>query len=140
MTLEVTQEPVQVTTRGYHAVVPDWTFTDAHGHLHDASLETCEWVVVSTYWCDDCRDDHDESELRCRQCGELIVPQRRWTGEQTELLPGLRTITLTVLENGVERQYLLSGDILFRPDEGLTDKWLDLVLGQQPAMISERFA
>lgn len=66
---------------------PDWSYTDPAGHAHrwvakdgdplwwSGSVPTVESVVTDSYWCDDCRDYHEESELRCRECGAVVEPR-----------------------------------------------------------------
>lgn len=66
---------------------PDWLFTDAAGHSHrwvapdgeevwwSGRVPTLERVVTGSYWCDDCHDSHERSELRCIQCGEVVTPK-----------------------------------------------------------------
>lgn len=61
---------------------PNWRATDSHGHEHhyaDGSdrYPTLTTVVGEPYWCDDCRDEHQDSWYECRQCGEKITPGTR---------------------------------------------------------------
>ena len=86
---------------------PDWTYTDKAGHHHDAKLATCEVVVTRTYWCEDCQDEHEESELRCKECGEVINP-----GTRTALpkqIPGLTHGTITTRDG---KKFLLLAEDL----------------------------
>jgi hypothetical protein len=74
----------------------NWTYTDKGLHFHMA-VKTVDNVVYPTcrlmcddYWCDDCRDIHEDSHLECRYCGEEIRPGTirvpneplAWTGPQ----------------------------------------------------------
>jgi hypothetical protein len=64
---------------------PSWSLTDAAGHLHKPevrddrvrSYPTLATVVTDTYWCDDCRDEHDTTMQVCIGCGEVIHPGTR---------------------------------------------------------------
>lgn len=55
---------------------PAWSWVDPNGHEHSVAgprrLTLVEWVVTDTYWCDLCRDEHQEVELRCSECGVVI--------------------------------------------------------------------
>lgn len=77
-TLTREQEIVQVETlRGETVVDPDWSWVDPAGHRHAADQLDAEWVVTRVYWCEDCLDEHEESELRCVHCDVRVSP--RWT-------------------------------------------------------------
>jgi hypothetical protein len=71
----------------------DWKFTDAAGHEHHCDYDaadrypTLREVWDGTWWCDDCRDEHEDTHLECRQCGEHIRPGM--TGPGTKWVPGL---------------------------------------------------
>lgn len=59
---------------------PRWRYTDSNGHEHyraERDWPTLEWVVDHTYWCGDCRDEHDEGHYACRMCGEPVEPGTR---------------------------------------------------------------
>lgn len=54
---------------------PEWSHVDQQGHEHrwvDGEVPTLESVVVETWWCPDCRAEHVESEMRCKDCGEPV--------------------------------------------------------------------
>lgn len=56
---------------------PNWTYTDAASHKHTReghSYPTLKRVVERTYWCESCRDEHEDTHLECAQCGEEIEP------------------------------------------------------------------
>lgn len=65
---------------------PSWSFTDAAGHTHrwvakagfslwwTGTVPTIGPAVVGTYWCEDCQDDHEETEQRCLLCREVVRP------------------------------------------------------------------
>lgn len=69
-----------------------WRFTDAAGHVHrwregPDAYPTLTPVGDGLYWCEDCRDEHEDSHLECRWCGERITPEV--TGPVTEQIPGM---------------------------------------------------
>lgn len=102
---------IDVTTRGHHVPDPEWSHFDSNGHEHrfeaSGDLPTLEWVVTYTYWCEMCRDEHEEGEWRCRLCGDTVEPRYGFTGPQTHMVPGLAEAILTV--NG--REYQLSPEV-----------------------------
>lgn len=67
---------------------PDWSYTDVAGHTHrwvaedgqplwwGATIPTVKRVVTGHHWCEDCQDEHEEAELRCVECGEVIRPRQ----------------------------------------------------------------
>jgi hypothetical protein len=75
-----------------------WRYTDANGHRHYCDYEaadhypTLREVTDETWWCADCADEHEDSHLECRQCGEVIRPGT--TGPGTRLIAGPVTYTL----------------------------------------------
>jgi len=107
-TLTVEREAIPYRERGHHELKSDWTYTDENGHVH-TSLASLEWVVTGAYWCDDCRDEHDEGEWRCRECAAVVEPQYVWkdTSQVTHYIPGLADVKLE-FDDG--RGYLLRGD------------------------------
>jgi hypothetical protein len=72
----------------------NWKFTDAAGHAHycdyDAAVHypTLREVSDGTWWCGSCRDEHEDTHLECRACGEPVKPGM--TGPGTKWLPGPR--------------------------------------------------
>ncbi len=75
--------------RAERAVIPvhymsdldaNWRFTDAAGHRHHCEYDaadhypTLRTVTDRMYWCEGCCDEHEDSHLECRQCGEHIRP------------------------------------------------------------------
>lgn len=97
-----------MATMGHPYILPDWSYTDKAGHPHGPELLLAEWVVLGTYWCDMCRDEHEDTELRCILCGEEIEPKYGWTSSEAHRLPGLRTV---LLKSDDGRVYVL------RPEE-----------------------
>lgn len=92
--ISIEQELIEMTSMGHSYISKDWRYVDKEGHPHGPELLLAEWVVLGTYWCDTCRDEHEDSELRCTLCGEKIEPKYGWTGPDTHRLPGLQTATL----------------------------------------------
>lgn len=91
----VEQETTTFTTLGGPAPDPKWAFTDRQGHRHVAGTRserwpTLRWVVDKTYWCDLCRDEHQEGHYECRECGQAIEPGMIHKGPETVTVPTLR--------------------------------------------------
>lgn len=67
---------------------PDWVFTDPAGHEHSYARTrgtnlwgrprldclTVHTVVTATWWCADCRDEHEDREVRCVSCDAPVTP------------------------------------------------------------------
>lgn len=94
----------------------NWTYTDTAGHRHHCDYHapdhypTLRVVVDRTYWCEDCHDEHEDSHLECRQCGETIRPGH--TGPGTICVPGLQGFTLNGYPVTKEQAAgLVAGDI-----------------------------
>lgn len=107
-TLEISTEMIDVSTM--IEPNPFWSFTDAAGHDHSASMAQPDKVTYPTLilksgptdWCDgDCDDDHWDAWFECRQCGEKIRPGTR--AGQRRMIPGMT-------------EYLLDGEPV-GPDE-----------------------
>jgi hypothetical protein len=70
----------------------NWVFTDGAGHVHRCDYDaadhypTLRAVPEGPYWCEGCRDEHEDTHLECRRCGEVIRPGM--TGPGTKWLPG----------------------------------------------------
>ncbi len=77
---------------------PEWSFTDAAGHFHaydkDGHVPPIEPVIIESYYCEDCRDEHDEYQRQCLLCHEHIKPGTKslW-GKR---IPGQTTTTHTI--------------------------------------------
>lgn len=69
------REAIDVTTSGPQPNKA-WRYTDRAGHKHywQDGYPTLREVKGEPYWCDDCRDDHVDTFLRCRLCNEVITP------------------------------------------------------------------
>lgn len=131
-TLELTQDAIPFTSLGHYELDPKWSFTDPNGHVH-TSLETLEWIVTSTYWCEDCNDEHDEGEYRCRVCGEAVEPRYIWkdTSMFTQYIPGLQEGRLRMADG---RTFWLRGDDFKIPwtAEGPSPEWIERITQRQP--------
>lgn len=68
---------------GHTEVDPAWTFTDAAGHEHDASLESLTWALDDPedppVWFDGDGFEHENpSHYECCTCGERVEPATRY--------------------------------------------------------------
>jgi hypothetical protein len=76
---------------------PRWRHTDAAGHEHttvDGRWPTLDWVVDEVYWCEECRDNHEDGHYRCARCGEAVDPGT--IVDRTTRIRGLSETTLRV--------------------------------------------
>jgi hypothetical protein len=73
----LTMEREVIKLESYSAVKPDptWHYVDKKGHDHRHGDDTLTEVETERGWCSQCRDEHVETELRCKQCGEPIAPR-----------------------------------------------------------------
>lgn len=58
---------------------PTWRTRDANGHEHAYADQPDHYPTLKrehgeTYWCGDCDDEHQDSWLVCRLCGERVDP------------------------------------------------------------------
>lgn len=90
---------------------PAWRYTDKAGHEHyryehgPEPYPTLAWVVDQTYYCPDCRDDHEEGHYECPVCCEHVAPGTR--SAQPYSVPGLWHGEVTA-PNG--DRYVLTGE------------------------------
>lgn len=80
-----------------------WTYTDKQGHDHyydgyPVPYPTLVDVSDGVYWCEDCRDDHDDGHLECRVCGEHISPGLTGGDMYRRFVPGRRRFELDGVE------------------------------------------
>lgn len=133
--VEMEQEEISYTTMYPYERDPDWRFTDQAGHEHDAKLKTCVWYVTLRYYCEDCRDEHEEGEWRCLQCGQVILPGRRYIGHGPHVLPGLRSGRLikagSIWRLMAEEIAAMPG-VLYADDPPAWDAWLTRVCSRPP--------
>lgn len=113
MKIEYASEAVPVSFGGHHVADPEWSHVDSHGHEHrfvGDDLPTLALVVTDTYWCESCNDEHEETEFRCRQCGDVVEPHWKWTGPETRTIQGLIDARIVTEDGPVESTYVLRGD------------------------------
>lgn len=131
-TLTFARETVDVSTRGHHELDPAWSYTDPAGHVHIA-IDSLEWIVTGTYWCEECRDEHEAGEYRCRLCGAVVEPRWVWkdTAGIAQYAPGLLLVTLTT-EDG--RIFVLSSDEIaaISADGSLAPGLYDRIIAREP--------
>lgn len=78
---------------------PSWQFTDAAGHFHafDSKGKTPTLSEHrETYWCSDCRDDHEDITLHCSVCNEGVEPRYERVRTSNQTIPGERHWELIV--------------------------------------------
>lgn len=108
-TLEVNREAIPVHYMS--DIDGNWRFTDAAGHVHHCEYAapdhypTLITVLDASWWCEDCHDEHDDTHLECRQCGQEIQPGM--TGPGIRYIAGLTTYTLDGEEITEERAMAL---------------------------------
>ncbi|MFF0588369.1 hypothetical protein ACFYWD_20630 [Streptomyces sp. NPDC003781] len=64
---------------------PEWRGRDSNGHEHYAAQSgegpvtypTLAEVAGEPYWCVDCQDEHVDTWMECRICGEKVTPGTR---------------------------------------------------------------
>lgn len=105
-------------------VDPDWTWTDRAGHVHDASLGKATWTVVRVYWCDSCAEEHEESDLVCRYCGDHVVPRRVPDHDALKPIPGLINATLKVRRGQIQSSYHVPLAVVNEFTGEFTPEWL----------------
>lgn len=77
---------------------PDWEGEDVNHHRHQAATlnESAPWVLLRRYWCEDCRDEHEDYERRCAICGVVVVQGTRPAKDIS--MPGPESLELEVLD------------------------------------------
>jgi hypothetical protein len=101
ISLEANREAIPVSVMD--DVQPDltWNFTDAAGHTHcfnsvTGKVDSIESVKTGEWYCGDCREIHEEFELRCKACGEKVEPKYHHLGPATRTVPGLASYSVIV--------------------------------------------
>lgn len=113
VTLTVKQGWINVCTSVQPTKVdPDWTWIDPAGHTHDARLKKAVWKIVRVWWCEDCRDEHEDHELVCRYCSAKVKPRYVPDYDQPTHIPGLKEATLDVDRDGVRSTYIVASELL----------------------------
>ncbi len=125
VTLTLEQEEISVRLAVTPMKIdPDWRWTDPAGHEHDATLKKAVWKVVRVYWCEDCRDEHTDSEPVCRYCGAKVEPHRVPDYDQPDSIPRLLQGELTVSRDGMTSVYVLDATALAAFPGEFTDEWV----------------
>lgn len=117
--LRIEVEQVEVTS---NLPQPDknWRYTDQQGHEHYYSVEghvhssrypTLREVVDRSYWCGDCEDEHEDTHLECKVCGETIVPGMVEPSGFREFAPGRRQAYLNGVPISGERAEEIMGQM-----------------------------
>lgn len=96
ITFSKTSDPITLRTMGGPAPDPEWAYTDNEGHEHRAYPESTDkptWptlkrVVDETYWCETCRDEHEDTHYECAICGETIEPGIIHKGPEEKMIAG----------------------------------------------------
>ncbi len=108
--LDVQCEMIEITSSTPYLDVA-WIGTDSNGHTHrgDDLLATLAERYGLNYWCEDCRDEHDDFEgYFCRKCGEQVHP-----GTKVDIgpryMPGLMTAGLVIRDGFTIERWELSG-------------------------------
>jgi hypothetical protein len=100
ISIEIRRDVETVTSMGHHVPDTSWAETDSHGHVHSfdksGELPSLVWTVTDTYWCEECRDEHEEGEWRCRLCDDVVAPKYGWKGPYSIPVPGLWEVIATV--------------------------------------------
>ena len=93
--MTVEQDMIRVPPSYLPYVDPAWSETDAHGHQHagHALASTTMPRYDGTYWCEYCRDTHDNYlGLFCIECGDEVKPGTR-VDSTGSILPGPKSAT-----------------------------------------------
>lgn len=123
---------------------PDWKYTDAAGHPHfygpEGGYPTVTWVLDRRYWCEGCRDEHQEGHWECPLCGEHVVPGTRMPSPYGTMIFGPRTVSLTYDDGRERREYAIltaeDADGLMRDREATIER---IARTQQPISFERRY-
>lgn len=115
--IAVNVEPITLSWMAGTVPDPEWVWEDDRGHEHRAersgegsvTYPTLVWVVTKSWWCEDCRDMHDEGEYRCKLCKQTVKPRTKYRPAGSKTVPGRRTIELTV-PRWRAKEALVAGD------------------------------
>ena len=97
-TLRVEREVINVETMGSTKPNPKWKYTDEAGHAHYFNVAgngypTLVLKADESWWCDDCRELHEEWHWQCSKCHEKIEPSTVPDSEP-QYIPGPATYYL----------------------------------------------
>lgn len=94
--LEIERDMIEVST-GLPQPSKSWTVTDSQGHEHAYADGPDRYPTLRpeyrTFWCPDCHEEHEESWLVCRLCGERVEPGT-YVDTTPQFLPGRTSYTL----------------------------------------------
>jgi hypothetical protein len=76
----------------------DWVGICQAGHR--TTWETLRSVTLGHYWCDDCEDEHDETETRCAECDAVLRGGTKPPDPAGFLVPGMLEMRLTAHGTG----------------------------------------
>lgn len=88
MTLTIDRETIEVDSISPTEPDPDWSFTDAEGHVHrwvGNAVPTTTTIERGRWWCEDCREAHIEELVVCIQCRLAVEPRTRAAPERQYL-------------------------------------------------------
>jgi hypothetical protein len=106
--LRIETDQIEVTS---NPPKPDknWRYTDQQGHEHywQDGYPTLVTIVDKTYWCGECRDEHEEMHLECPICHEHITPGMVGPSGFREFVPGRTSYWLNGKPISEERAKLL---------------------------------
>ena len=117
--------PVEYTVdQGYEIVYsyspepdPNWVYTDKEGHRHyrddEGKYPTLHTETTDSWWCEDCREHHEEYELVCNLCYEKVTPGTRPPSPFGTMIPTYKDIRLKAHGDlGEEFAYEQDGETL----------------------------
>lgn len=88
--LEVDREMIEIST-GLPQPSKTWKATDSQGHEHAYADGPDHYPTLRPeyreFWCPDCHEEHEESWLVCRICGEQVTPGT-YVDTTPQYLPG----------------------------------------------------
>ncbi|MFD4740594.1 hypothetical protein ACFWNQ_25000 [Streptomyces virginiae] len=88
--LEIERDMIQVST-GLPQPSKSWKTTDSQGHEHAYADGPDRYPTLRvegrTFWCPDCHEEHEETRLVCRLCGERVDPGT-YIDTSPQYLPG----------------------------------------------------
>jgi len=103
----------KVSTLGGTVRDPQWVDIDINSHRHrwyGKELPTLT-KQVDTYWCEDCRDEHETITWLCRWCEAVVVPGTKQTGPSSVWIEGVASAHVSIA--GSFGVYTVGGTYLF---------------------------
>jgi hypothetical protein len=94
--LEIERDMIEIST-GLPQPSKSWKTTDRQGHKHAYADGPDRYPTLRPeyrpFWCPDCHEEHEESWLVCRICGERIEPGT-YVDTTPQIRPGRTSYTL----------------------------------------------